>query len=439
MLTIHATPKGSNVPELINEKDFFAALSTQIVNNPDRVFLIKDRQFDYATVDITILSAELKTNALYVDTVFGDDATAQKNSFEKKYKSITAAEMAAIAGETIVVFPGNYVEAFLGKNGLTYSFPFGANVQCAWTGGNLNYSVTGFADFSSSFHSPVNAYLNSNINIQCKSITGMRLGFPAVFASSGCKVNVQVFGDINHTNSDTIQSTDFNTELHVTANRILSTARACSVIAGGTTGHKQFIYAKEIILGGGGSLTWSNGGYQEIHYSKCTRSINDSFVGGVVLQQGFFPSTPIVNLYGSYEDNGLIAIDLNNNNGQLEYNGNITGVGGISITGSGCSFMLKGDATVNRTAAVIVQNNGKVETRGRIKNISNTAASHGITKNGGTLILNHSVIITTHAASQSINSTTDQSFISYASFANKNTYVNVVLQVGNFQSDPLVQ
>ena len=432
------TPKGGILPEIINEKSFFAALSTQIVINPDRVITVNDKQYDYGTLSISGTTG-LKTNAIYVDAVFGNDATAQKNSLENKFKTITAAETIAIAGDTLVVFPGNYVETFLGKNGLTYSFPFGANVQCAWTGGNLNYSVTGFADFSSSFHSPVNAYLNSSINIQCKSITGMRLGFPAVFASSGCKVNVQVFGDINHTLSDTVQSTDFNTELHVTANRILSTGRACSVVAGGTTGHKQFIYAKEILLSGNGTLQWSNGGYQEIHYGKCTRPANDLITAAIILQQGFFPSTPIVNIHGDLDDGCLTAINLNNNNGQLEYRGNITGNGNISVTGSTCSFIMNGDSTVNTTAAVIVQSNGKVETKGRVKNINNTATAHGITKNGGTLILNRSVIITTHAASQSINATTDQVAIAYSSFANKAKYVNVAIVAGTFTVDANVQ
>ena len=139
MLAIQMIPKGGILPEAIDNNAFFAALSTQLLNNPDRIMKVNDKQYDYATLIINgLLSAGMKNNAIYVDSIFGNDITAEKNSLEKKYKSILAAETAAVAGETIVIFPGDYVEGFLGKNKLTYSFPFGANVQCAWTGGNLN-------------------------------------------------------------------------------------------------------------------------------------------------------------------------------------------------------------------------------------------------------------------------------------------------------------
>lgn len=431
MLAIQMIPKGGSIPEAIDNKAFFAALSTQILNNPDRIMKVNDKQYDYATLIINgLLSAGMKNNAIYVDSIFGDDTTAEKNNLEKKYKTILAAETAAVAGETIVTFPGNYVENFLGKNGLNYSFPFGANVQCAWTGGNLNYTVTGFADFSSSFHSPVNAYLNSNINIQCKSITGMRLGFPAVFASSGCKVNVQVFGDINHTLSDTVQSTDFNTELHVTANRILSTGRACSVIAGGTTGHKQFVYAKEIILSGAAAcVNWSNGGYQELHIGKYTR-IAGATVGNIILQQGFFPSTPIVNIYGDIQDDSALTVDVNNNNGLLTYFGNIAGNGNISVTGSSAFVKINGEVVISKDAGVISMSAGTVEVKGKLKNIMNTANAHGIVISGGTPILNQAVIVTTNAGTNSLYAAALRNAIVYTGFANKAKHANVTTLVG---------
>ena len=37
MLAIQMIPKGGILPEAIDNKDFFAALSTQILNNPDHI------------------------------------------------------------------------------------------------------------------------------------------------------------------------------------------------------------------------------------------------------------------------------------------------------------------------------------------------------------------------------------------------------------------
>ena len=114
MLAIQMIPKGGSIAEAIDTNAFFAALSTQILNNPDRIIRVNEKQYDYSTLIINgLLSAGMKNNAIYVDSVFGDNTTAEKNNLEKKYKTILAAETAAIAGETIVVFPGNYVEGFL--------------------------------------------------------------------------------------------------------------------------------------------------------------------------------------------------------------------------------------------------------------------------------------------------------------------------------------
>ena len=267
----------------------------------------------------------------------------------------------------------------------------------------------------------------------------MRLGFPAVFASSGCKVNVQVFGDINHTLSDTVQSTDFNTELHVTANRIISTGRACSVIAGGTTGHKQFVYAKEMILSGANACAnWSNGGYQELRIGKYTR-IAGATVGNIILQQGFFPSTPIVNIYGDIQDDSVLTIDVNNNNGLLGYFGNIAGSGSISVTGTAAQVKVNGEVVIKKDAGVLSMSGGTVEIKGRLKNLSDTANAHGVVISGGTPILNQAIIVTTNAGVNSIYAATPRNAIVYTGFANKAKHANVTVLVGALVVDANVQ
>ena len=284
------------------------------------------------------------------------------------------------------------------------------------------------------------SFTNSKINFQCKSITSTSFAQPAVFAGGGCKVNVQVFGDISNTIFDTVQSTDFNTELHVVANRIITGGRGCSVIAGGTTGHKQFVYAKEMILSGAAAcVNWSNGGYQELHVGKYTR-IAGATIGNIILQQSFFPSTPIVNIYGDIQDDSaLTIIDVNNNNGLLSYFGNIAGNGNISVTGSSAFVKINGEVVISKDAGVISMSAGTVEVKGKLKNIMNSINAHGITITGGRPILNQAVIVTTNAFTNSLFAAAPQNAIIYTGFANKAKHANVTIQVGVLVVDANVQ
>jgi len=88
MLSILMNPKGGGAPEALDNKAFFAALSTQLVNNPDKVFIVNDKQYDYSTLNISGIVAPKLFNVLWVDPVYGDDTTAVKNSFDNKYKTI---------------------------------------------------------------------------------------------------------------------------------------------------------------------------------------------------------------------------------------------------------------------------------------------------------------------------------------------------------------
>lgn len=93
-------------------------------------------------VDVTIPGGgggnmQLFANALFVDSQFGNDATAipfslmdsTNNPLANKYQTIAAALAAAQPGDVVIVYPGDYVEnTNLYANGVTYYFYPDANV-----------------------------------------------------------------------------------------------------------------------------------------------------------------------------------------------------------------------------------------------------------------------------------------------------------------------
>ncbi len=61
------------------------------------------------TINATLTSVSIpQNNILYVDTQFGNNATAQRESLNLAYQTISAALSSALAGDTIYVLPGAY-------------------------------------------------------------------------------------------------------------------------------------------------------------------------------------------------------------------------------------------------------------------------------------------------------------------------------------------
>ena len=88
---------------------------------------------DYSAgyTDLSLITkGDVKTgNILYVDNVYGDDATGEKGSFVNKYATIGAAELAASSGDTIIIMTMQGNESGLGEDGLTYHFLPGAGIK----------------------------------------------------------------------------------------------------------------------------------------------------------------------------------------------------------------------------------------------------------------------------------------------------------------------
>lgn len=126
-------------------------------------------------------------DAIYPQTLFvspdGDDGTAQKGKMCFPYKTIEAAKNAAVAGDTIEVFSGDYtINEQLGKDGISYYFHPQtniltniANVTTIFddTAGAFNCKVFGYARF---VHNPSFAggfawcFNSSNLQVECQEI-----------------------------------------------------------------------------------------------------------------------------------------------------------------------------------------------------------------------------------------------------------------------------
>lgn len=80
-------------------------------------------------ITITSLAQNVKINqSIFVDALFGSDATGTRLEFSLPFETITAALAVALPGDTVVVRPGIYVETLTLLNGVNLVFNSGANL-----------------------------------------------------------------------------------------------------------------------------------------------------------------------------------------------------------------------------------------------------------------------------------------------------------------------
>lgn len=128
---------------------------------------------------------------LWVDSVYGNNSLAVRESLGVPFKTLTAAKTAAQSGDTIMVLPGAYTDSNLLKDGVNWHFFPGANVLAAGTifstggGGGVNCMVTGQGVFSTSSGNVVNVAAG-NVQIAGKEMAAG--GADVVVLSGGASV-----------------------------------------------------------------------------------------------------------------------------------------------------------------------------------------------------------------------------------------------------------
>lgn len=172
-----------------------------------------------ASQDVTV------GKTIFVSTL-GDNATGEAYNLTRHYATVGAARDVAVSGDLIYVFPGDYTEANLQKDGIRFFFCPGCTVNTT-TGQTLfnitdeNVVIEGNADFLAASGNVVtmNTAATGSIHMQCKSIL--------TTASNTLQLNggssyIVVEGDIE---SDfRCMYFAFNGRHYVKANRIIATA-----------------------------------------------------------------------------------------------------------------------------------------------------------------------------------------------------------------------
>ncbi len=151
--------------------DYFISVKRVRASGENRTILLttvdisKDVIDPGATTPLPLRPGPNVGNTLYVDAVFGNDATALRESALYPFLTIGAATTASLSGDTIQVGPGAYDEVGLGKEGIDYFFQPGAAI--AWSGagttaifdsGGGAFNVYGYGAFDGGSVPVLNAY-----------------------------------------------------------------------------------------------------------------------------------------------------------------------------------------------------------------------------------------------------------------------------------------
>ncbi len=138
-------------------------------------------------------------NLVFVDAVYGVDSTARKYSVNAPYRTLEAAQAAAVSGDTISVKTGAYAPAsLLGKNGVDWFFSVGATVtnNASYifndSGVAMSFNVHGYGNFVSAGFGVCKSTGNGSIvfNFSRVTVTGGAIAFDYT-GSFGMGVNGQ--------------------------------------------------------------------------------------------------------------------------------------------------------------------------------------------------------------------------------------------------------
>lgn len=131
-----------------------------------------------------------KGKIIYVDSIYGNNNTAQKYNQFAPYQTPTAANAAAVSGDLIEVLPGAYtVTTALGKDGVNWYFHAGAAITNNTTnifddlGSVQTYNITGYGSFLSTGHSILNNTAISTVNFEFENI--FSISAPSINVTGG--------------------------------------------------------------------------------------------------------------------------------------------------------------------------------------------------------------------------------------------------------------
>lgn len=397
------------------------------------VTVVSYNECDCETPEVVDTSINV-ANTLFVSKD-GNDSTGLRERFDKHFLTITAAQTSAVSGDTIIIYPGTYTDTSLGKNGITYHFMTGANInttgQIFYVVTPMSLNITGYGSFTSD-NKMFRFAAAGTFNVTCLNITQTgAYGVEAVgIVSTNAVANITVLGKILC--SDRGINVTTGGKAYITAKNVEAARLAFSNEGG--SGSQLYVECDDILVTGSSANTDTcvaviGDGYTEIR--SRFRMTNASSSWGAITCATTFSGT--LKTYGDIESSGVNAMYIVGTvTGTYIHRGNITG-GKIDVTsGLAVNLSIYGDivSSVNGTAVIIVSSSN-VYLNGKVSNTFSNANSHAITKQGGTLRLDGTVLVAAHASANSIFGLTSAQDIKILKnvVANKNVGGQVITNV----------
>jgi len=155
----------------------------------DVATVLADGTWSWASLPPQIVASG---NVAVVDDVNGNDSTGVVGRLDRPFFTLLAAQTAASAGTTIVVYPGSYTSNSLGKDGVNWYFMPGATVTTVGNVFNaltaMSFTVAGYGALNGTGRLVQISSGTSNISIQCNTANTSN-GF-GISASGSIKINV---------------------------------------------------------------------------------------------------------------------------------------------------------------------------------------------------------------------------------------------------------
>lgn len=374
----------------------------------------------------------------FVDTIKGNDSTAVSGNEALPYKTITAAQSYSVSGDLIKIAAGLYADYNLGVDGVIYDFAHNAilnssNNYCFYDLGTAkSFTVVGFGNFQSNTAIVRATNASTVIGFVCNNLTNANDG-RIFYMGGGATIRAFHWGKISTTGNPGVFEAMFRSDSNgagVVGGKIyvsgIGTVETPGFVAQvkQATSHDGYIEINSL-----GGVYWLAGGN--------ARAVSEQQSGTIVFNTKVYANT--TSIYGlpvfRHESNFTLTVingdvvssstvDLLSTGvtGSVIIKGDVTSASSIAIANAGASYHIKNcDYSSNKasTPSISISAGSLRLSNCRVKNLDNNAASHGVTKTGGTLILDNVKVVTTHAASESLNTTGAQDIKVYSGYANK--------------------
>ena len=197
-------------------------------------------------------------NSLFVDTQYGNNGTAQRERWDLPFQSYAAAAAAAVAGDRIVLRPGNYPSLTM-VNNVDIHAETGAVAQQLSDGGvPVTCKVSGQLDLNQGGNNAVSITGNgSDISINCKDINAIGSGiFLNPGAAGTCDVTIEcrrLTGTLINYNVALRGGANLDLRIQETFATAPNVAGVWMINSGGTYTGRTTIQAKTVEIGNSGN------------------------------------------------------------------------------------------------------------------------------------------------------------------------------------------